>query len=152
MTAARIQALKDQLADLLEQARKDALYYESNLRHKTALGINKGFSMKTVNDAIITPQGDVVTTDPKDYLIATKTPNQLVNGAGNVTVSPVINCNVVNNTSAKVTQQQQQNADGSIDIITIIEDVAGQYIASSKSDEAFSSREYRLRGRQSIMN
>ena len=107
--------------------------------------------MKSVNDAIITPQGDIVTTDPKDYLIATKTPNQLV-GGGNVTVSPVINCNVVNNTNAKVTQQQQQNADGSIDIITIIEDVAGQYIASSKSDDAFNSREYRLRGRQSVMN
>lgn len=149
--AEKLQALKDQLAELLEQARRDALYYENNLRHKTALGINKDFSMKSVNDAIITPQGDIVTTDPKDYLIATKTPNQLV-GGGNVTVSPVINCNVVNNTNAKVTQQQQQNADGSIDIITIIEDVAGQYIASSKSDDAFNSREYRLRGRQSVMN
>ena len=50
------------------------------------------------------------------------------------------------------TQQRTQNADGSIDIITIIEDTVGQYIASSRSDDAFSSRSYRLQGKQSIMN
>ena len=148
--AEKLQSLKDQLADLLDQARRDALYYENNLRHKTALGINKEFDYKSVNDAIITPQGSVITTDPKDYLIATKTPGQF--GGGNVTVTPIINCNVVNNTNAKVTQQQVQNPDGSIDILTIIEDKMGEYIASSKSDDAFASREYRIRGKQSIMN
>ena len=50
------------------------------------------------------------------------------------------------------TQQRTQNADGSIDIVTIIEDTVGQYIASSRSDDAFSSRSYRLQGKQSIMN
>ena len=148
--AEKLESLKDDLAALLEQARRDALYYENNLRHKTALGINREFDYKSVNDAIITPQGDVITTDPKDYLIATKTPQQL--GGGNVSVTPIINCNVINNTSAKVTQQQQQNADGSIDIVTIIEDVAGQFIASSKSDSAFDSRAYRLQGRQAVMS
>jgi tape measure domain-containing protein len=147
--AAKIQDLKDQLADLLEQARKDALYYENNLRHKTALGINKEFSYQSVNDAVITPDGDVITTDPKDYLIATKTPGQF---AGGGTVTPIINCNVINNSSSKVRQEQQQNPDGSIDIITIIEDTVGNYIASSKSDDAFSARNSRIRGRQSIMS
>jgi len=147
--AAKIQDLKDQLADLLEQARKDALYYENNLRHKTALGINKEFSYQSVNDAVITPDGDVITTDPKDYLIATKTPGQF---AGGGTVTPIINCNVINNSSSKVRQEQQQNPDGSIDIITIIEDTVGNYIASSKSDDAFSARNSRIRGRQAIMS
>ena len=146
----KLQDLKDQLADLLEQARTDALYYENNLRHQTALGLNREFSYKSVHDAVITPQGDVVTTDPKDYLIATKTPQNLV-GGGSVTVSPVINCNVVNNTSAQVRQEQTQNADGSIDIVTIIEEVAGGYIASSRSDDAFNARSYRMNGRQSVM-
>lgn len=149
--AEKLQNLTDQLRDLLDQARKDALYYENNLRHKTALGINKQFDYKSVNDAVITPQGDIVTTDPKDYLIATKTPGQLIGGGG-VNVTPVINCNVINNTSAKVRQEQTQNSDGSIDIVTIIEDAVGQYIASSRSDEAFSSRDYRLHGKQAIMN
>lgn len=147
----KLQNLKDQLADLLDQARRDALYYENNLRHKTALGMNKEFDYQSVNDAVITPGGDVIKTDPKDYLIATKTPNQLM-GSGNVSVAPVINCIVNNNSSAHVTQQQQQNPDGSIDIITIIEDKFGEYIASPKSDDAFASREYRIRGQQAIMN
>lgn len=145
----KIQDLKDQLADLLEQARKDALYYENNLRHKTALGINKEFSYQSVNDAVITPDGDVITTDPEDYLIATKTPGQFAGGGA---VTPIINNNIINNSSSKVRQEQQQNPDGSIDIITIIEDTVGNYIASSKSDDAFSARNSRIRGRQSIMS
>ena len=35
-----------------------------------------------VNDAIISPNGNIITTDPKDYLIATKTPGDLVGGGG----------------------------------------------------------------------
>lgn len=146
--AQKLENLKSELQKLLEQARTDALYYENNLRHKNALGTNERFSYKSVHDAVITPQG-VVETDPKDFLIATKTPQSFMGGG--VTVQPVINCNVVNNTSAQVRQEQQMNVDGSIDIITIIEDVAGQYIASSKSDEAFGAREYRLGGKQAVM-
>lgn len=36
-----------------------------------------GGSSKSVNDAIITPNGDVIRTNPSDYLIATKTPESL---------------------------------------------------------------------------
>jgi len=146
----KLESLKDDLTKLLEQARSDALYYEHNLRHKTALGINKAFSHQTVKDAVITPQGKVVTTDLKDYLIATKTPNQLV-GGGPVNITPVINCNVVNNSSAKVSQKQVQNPDGSIDIITMIEEAVGDYISSPRSDNAFESREYRLSSKQAVM-
>jgi len=39
-----------------------------------------------VQDAVITPQGKVIQTDPADYLIATKTPGALA-GAGNITVN-----------------------------------------------------------------
>jgi len=148
--AQKIENLKNDLQKLLEQARTDALYYENNLRHKTALGTNREFSYKSVHDAVITPQGNVVTTDPKDYLIATKTPQNFV-GGGNVTVSPVINCNVVNNSSAQVRTEQTQNADGSIDIVTIIEEVAGGYISSARSDSAFEARNIRMRGTQAIM-
>ena len=148
--AEKLQDLKDQLADLLEQARKDALYYENNMRHKRAVGINREFSYQSVHDAVITPQGDVITTDPKDYLIATKTPEQFAGGGA--VVAPIINCNVINNSSASVRQEQQQNADGSIDILTIIENTVGNFIASSKSDNAFTAREYRIHGRQAVMS
>ena len=144
----KLESLKNDLTKLLEQARTDALYYENNLRHKSALGMNRGFSYKSVHDAIITPKG-VVETDPKDYLIATKTPGQFAGGA--VVVQPIINSNIVNNTNSRVRQEQQQNSDGSIDIITIIEEATGNFIASSKSDSAFEAREYRMRGKSVVM-
>ena len=144
----KLQDLKDDLVKILQQARSDALYYENNLRHKTALGINEQFSHTAVHDAIISPNGDVITTDPRDYLIATKTPEQLTGG---VVVRPVINNKVINNTSANVRQEETTNPDGSIDIITIIEDTVGNYIASSRSDSAFEVRASRQRGRQYVM-
>jgi len=41
-----------------------------------------------VGDAVITPQGQVIKTDPKDYLIATKTPGTMVSGGkSNITIN-----------------------------------------------------------------
>lgn len=144
----RLESLKNDLSKLLEQARRDAAYYENNMRHKNALGVNEQFSYRSVNDAIITPSGNVVTTHPDDYLIATKTPQNLV---GKNTVQPVINNIINNNSSAKVTQETKENGDGSIDIITIIEEITSNYISSDRSDDAFAARDYRLRGRQAVM-
>lgn len=46
-----------------------------------------------VHDAIIAPGGRIITTDPKDYLIATKNPGELVGGGGSDTynIAPIIN-------------------------------------------------------------
>jgi len=41
---------------------------------------------KAVNDAIISPKGDIITTHPDDYIIATKNPSSL-GGGGNYTVN-----------------------------------------------------------------
>lgn len=144
----RLESLKNDLSKLLEQARRDAAYYENNMKHKNALGVNEQFSYRSVNDAIITPQGHVISTHPDDYLIATKQPQNLV---GQNTVQPIINNNVINNSSAKVTQETKENDDGTIDIITIIEEVTSNYISSDRSDEAFAARDYRLKGRQAVM-
>lgn len=144
----RLESLKDDLSKILEQARRDAAYYENNMRHKNALGVNEKFSYRSVNDAIITPQGHVISTHPDDYLIATKQPQNLV---GQKTVQPIINNIVNNNAGVQVKQEQKNNGDGSVDIITTIENVVGNYISSSKSDDAFSARNFRLRGKQAIM-
>jgi phage-related protein len=49
--------------------------------------IKAGSSVTGVHDAIITPGGDVIQSDPADYLIATKSPGSLVgSGAGGGTV------------------------------------------------------------------
>lgn len=144
--AEKLENIKSQLQDLLEQARTDALYYENNLRHKTALGINERYSYKKVNDAIITPNG-VVNTHPEDYIIATKQPQNFMNGGTSIKINQIVN----NNTGVKVTQTQRTNADGSIDLITTLDEAIGNYIASEKGDEAFNVREARLRGRTAIM-
>lgn len=49
---------------------------------------------RSVNDAIISPGGKVITTHPMDYLIATKTPEKLMSGSGGgdtYNIAPVIN-------------------------------------------------------------
>ena len=43
-------------------------------------------NMSSVEDAIITPKGDVITTHPDDYIIATKNPQNL-GGKGNITIN-----------------------------------------------------------------
>lgn len=52
-----------------------------------------GFKIKpdtTVNDAIITPQGQVIKTNPRDYIMATQNPQTLVSGGNDVMVSEMI--------------------------------------------------------------
>lgn len=148
----KLESLKDQMAKLLEQARSDALYYENNLRHKTALGTNEKFSYQSVNDMILTPHGNF-STAPDDYIIATKQPQALGTSKGPqvVTVQPVINPIVYNNSQAQVRQEQLVNDDGSIDVITYIEDAIADFIASPKGDEAFAARQARIYGRHSVM-
>jgi tape measure domain-containing protein len=145
--SAKLQSLKDLLADLIEQARTDAEYYEKNLRHKSALDHNDVIS---VNDAVITPAGKVVSTAPDDYLIATKTPGSLGTNK-NVTV----NFSFVDQTQGGHVEtksvKQKQNSDGSIDIVAVIGAVMDQRIASGEADGALAAREIRLNGQSFSM-
>ncbi len=147
---AKLEKLKDDLVTLLKQAREDAIYYENTLRHKSAISANAEFTMKKVNDAIITPSGDVISTHPEDYLIATKTPRTLLGNAGG---TPTINFSVIDkSTGIKVTQQRanynQQN--NTLDFEVMVESKIKEVIASGKSDGAFNARDARLRGRNVI--
>ena len=139
--------IKQDLTDLLRQAREDSIYYENTVRHKKALTANDNF-VKSVHDAVITPRGDIVTTDPKDYLIATKTPRTLVGGG-----APTINFSVIDkSTGVKVTQQRSSydEASNTIEFEAIIESKIQEVIATSKGDEAFAARESRLSGKTVI--
>jgi hypothetical protein len=152
---AKLKQIKSDLADLLEQARNDAIYYENELRHQTALSTNEGYSKATkvssVHDALISSNGNIITTDPKDYLIATKHPNELVGGSGGV-YKPNIVFNVKNNSSAQVSSSYSTKTDddGNVEITAIIEELTANYIASSKSDDAFAARQARLQGRNVV--
>lgn len=54
-----------------------------------ASGMNSFSNVTTtqVHDAVITPGGDVIQTDPADYIFATKTPQNLGGGGANINVS-----------------------------------------------------------------
>lgn len=143
----KIQNLKDALSDLIDQAKTDAEYYQKHYLHKKALAENYSISVRHVNDAIITPEGQIVSTHPDDYLIATKEPHALLGQRGNT--SPTVNFTVINNAGSEVRieQQQKKNSDGSIDIQAVITKVVNGAIASGKLDGAFAQRDNRLRGR-----
>lgn len=143
----KIQNLKDALSDLIDQAKTDAEYYQKHYLHKKALAENYSISVRHVNDAIITPEGQIVSTHPDDYLIATKEPHALLGQRGNT--SPTVNFTVINNAGSEVRieQQQKKNSDGSVDIQAVITKVVNGAIASGKLDGAFAQRDNRLRGR-----
>ena len=141
----KLQDLTDKIEELLKQARADALYYEKNLRHRTALGINEKFSYTSVNDAIITPRGEVIETSPDDYLFATKNPQSMG------VVQPRINFTVIDNAGVKVETKQNVLPDGTVELQAILQSAMDQYIASERSDDAFAARQYRLNGNQAVM-
>ena len=142
----KLNKLADRLQDLLEQARTDALYYERNMRHRTALGMNSMLTDNTlkVNDAIITKSGQVVQTSPDDYIFATKNPQSM---GANYSVSPQINVSVTNNTGAQVTQRETVDANGNSFIEFYIDNKIEEFIATERGDEAFNARNVRLNGR-----
>ena len=115
----------------------------------SAIGTNEKFNYTSVNDATITPKG-IVSTAPDDYILAMKHPEKMASGTA--VVQPIIKPIVNNYSSAvKVEQEQRVNDDGTIEVITFIEDAVSNFIASPRSDDAFSERQYRLQGRQAIM-
>jgi len=65
-----------------------------------------GGSSKSVNDAIITGNGQVIQTNPKDYLIATKDPSSL--GGGSTTINITIQGNADRNVIEELARKLQQ--------------------------------------------
>ena len=138
----RIKTLKDLLADLIDQVKTDAQYYEKNFKHENAISEANKIS---VNDAIITPNGNVVSTHPDDYLIATKTPGSLIgSGKGDT----IVNFTMIDQSQkgVNVRTEQKENEDGSVDIIAIVTDAVSQAIADGQMDDAFAARDYRMNG------
>lgn len=104
-TLARLRAESQAIADSIGRT-EDVTGFEQFTRGFGGLlgdysqGVNRGLAgfwnaitpqvggrdLFSVQDAIITPKGDVVQTAPEDYIIATKTPEKLA-GAGGVTIN-----------------------------------------------------------------
>lgn len=138
--------LRNSLLDLLKQAREDSVYYEKNLTHKRAIAFNSSMGKDVkVNDAIITPSGNVISTHPDDYLIATKTPESLVSG----NASPKVNFKFIDkSTGVKIVSQKEtyNERDNTLDLSVIIDNKISEFISTSKGDDAFNARAVRNNG------
>jgi len=140
--ADKLQTIADQLSSLIDQARSDALYYQTTLKSKSADYAN---STVSVNDAIIAPGGKVITTDPDDYLIATKTPGSLGNSGDTKVYFTVVN-NV--GSDVEVSKEEKTNSDGTKEIVAIVRKITRNDIASGELDGALDARDRRLQGRR----
>lgn len=143
----RLEKLRDNLKELLEQARDDASYYEAEMMNKRAIATNNDISSHKVNDMILTPQGNF-STHPDDYIIATKTP-QLLNGGG-ARGGATINSYVYNSASDRVsaTTEARQNDDGSFDLVTTINAVVSKAMADGEYNDAMAIAQQNQNGRQ----
>lgn len=142
----RLQTLKDLLSDIIEQAKTDASYYQKNILHQKALSESELISNRSVHDAIIAPNGNIISTDPEDYLIATKTPEHYsnLNGGGSV-----VNLNIIDQSSGVQIKEvkKTQKADGSLDITAVIISKVSEAISDGTLDNAFEAKDSRLNGR-----
>ena len=73
-------------------------------------GRGSGGSTQSVGDAVISPSGNVITTNPRDFLIATTDPSSLASGTS-ISFAPTIHINGGINSDMDVKKIAQQIAD-----------------------------------------
>jgi hypothetical protein len=138
----RLRALNEQYTRLLAVIKEQEEYYLQQRRHLNSEWSIEQYQTTPVNDMILSPHG-VFSTDPKDYIIATKHPESLMSGD----TAPV-NITIINNANATVSTQEQTNANGAREIQVIIDGLVQQGMASGKYDDAFNSMTQRRNGKR----
>ena len=135
----RQKALTDAYSNMLTTLREVQEEYEKRKKAINAQGYND--SVTGVHDMILTPQGRF-STDPDDYIIATKNPSNLGNSnGGNVIIN--------NYSNAQVAAQQDDMGNT---VILISQKVAMDYANGNNGwDSAVMTRQARTAGRQLSM-
>jgi hypothetical protein len=137
------------MADLLKQAREDAVYYENTLRHQTALSVDESVSTRTtsVNDAIIKPNGTIY-TNPDDYLYASTDPKNFIGGGS----TPNVTFSIINNGNPVAVESKNQTVtDDGIDIKLVIKNVVAEGLAKGEFNDAMSANSSNSSGWSSVM-
>ena len=139
----RLESLRDNLANLLKQAKADAEYYEVNLRAKQAFATNEGISVTKTNDMILSPSG-VFSTHPDDYIMAMKDPASLMGNGG----SPVVNFTIVNSSGTNLNVERSKTTqDGNnIDIEVVVNGIVQKGMVNGEYDNAFTAMQARNEG------
>ena len=136
----RLRAITDAYSNMLTTLREVEEEYERRRKQINAQTYNE--SVTGVHDMILTPQGKF-STDPDDYIIATKNPNNLNNRGG----VP----NVIVNNYTNDTVETRTDDDGNI-ILLISQKVALDYAQGNNGwDNAVMARQARMAGRNLAM-
>lgn len=136
----RLRAITDAYSNMLSTLREVEEEYERRRKQINAQTYNE--SVTGVHDMILTPQGKF-STDPDDYIIATKNPNNLNNRGG----VP----NVIVNNYTNDTVETRTDDDGNI-ILLISQKVALDYAQGNNGwDNAVMARQARMAGRNLAM-
>jgi hypothetical protein len=134
----KLQKIQDEISNLIDQQKSLEEYY---FKKRQELNARAAMGVTSVNDMILTPQGNF-STNPNDYIIATKHPETL--GAGNASVSVPIT--IVNNAGVSVTKQEQEGPDGK-KILIMIDNMIKGNIANGNYDSALQAQQRRIAGR-----
>lgn len=93
-TESNVKKLEDKARELegkRQEAKREGNEELADFYKQQILGISGNLrsigQTLSVNDAVITPRGDVIKTDPRDYLIATKNPAALAGGGVTVNIN-----------------------------------------------------------------
>jgi len=141
----RLRALNEQYAKLYSALKEQEEYYLQQRRHLNAEWAIENYQAKNVNDMILSPHG-VFRTDPEDYIIATKHPENLANSGGSVPVYVT----VINNANSTVSTQESTSADGSKEIMITVEGIVQNGLANGKFDSALDAAALRRSGKRTF--
>ena len=135
---ARQKALTDAYSNMLSVLRDTQEEYEKRKKYINAQGYAD--SVTGVHDMILTPQGKF-STDPDDYIIATKNPSGLNGGKGDI---------IINNYSNAQVEAKQDDMGNTV--ILISQKVAMDYAQGNNGwDSAVQARQARMAGRSLAM-
>ena len=146
-TAESMRDLREDMQKLSDAIAEQAEYYLQKKRELNSQTYVEGVGVKSVNDMILTPQGQF-STHPDDYIIATKDPKSLGSGKTSVVM---IEPTIINNASKEVsaTVSTKQEGDMTKMIVMISKKVASDVASGDNGwDSAMQQRENRIQGRR----
>jgi len=137
----RIRALNEQYGRLLNALKEQEEYYLQQRRSLNSEFAIENFQTRQVNDMILSPNG-AFSTNPRDFIIATKNPQELMGGGrGDVIIQ-------VHPDNATVTATETTRADGTREIIMKVKGLIGQEIANGGMDNFFDAMDNRRQGKR----
>ena len=136
----RLKAVNDQYKNLYAALKEQEEYYLQQRRHLNAEWAIENYRATPVHDMILSPHG-AFSTDPNDFIIATKDPKSLGGGAA---VNVIVN-NYANNTT--VERHETTRGDGGMDIVIAVKNIVAKELASGGFDGPMDAMKQRRYGR-----